>query len=216
MIQKLHRLKRRGGFTLIELIIVVAIIGVLAAILVPMMIGYVTNAQVMSLNSTASTLKNSVDAFLTQADNEGYGMLRSPTNVSRINITIVDRNWTVNRTGGSFSTGGNLQWAASGTGSGFVGQSKTAATNYESLLAITLTDMFPEVDNGTFFVSLNAGKCVAVAFCRDRTSDLVEGVDFPTLQSDGKFPDVFVWNGNNSGITADGEVVGTAPLVPLG
>lgn len=46
------------GFTLVELIVVIAIIGVLAAILVPSMMGYVTKAKFSSANSTAKTLYN--------------------------------------------------------------------------------------------------------------------------------------------------------------
>ena len=37
-------MKRRKGFTLIEIIVVIAIIGVLAAILVPMLLGYIRKA----------------------------------------------------------------------------------------------------------------------------------------------------------------------------
>lgn len=44
------------GFTLVELIVVIAIIGVLAAILVPTMFGYVTKAKCSSANSSAKTL----------------------------------------------------------------------------------------------------------------------------------------------------------------
>ena len=36
---------RKKGFTLIELIVVIAIIGVLAALLVPVMVGYVAKAK---------------------------------------------------------------------------------------------------------------------------------------------------------------------------
>lgn len=64
-------MKNNRGFTLVELVVVIAIIGVLAAILVPSMLNYVKKARLKSANTNAKTAYNAVAEFLADKEAEG-------------------------------------------------------------------------------------------------------------------------------------------------
>ena len=59
------------GFTIIELIVVMVIIAVLAAILVPSMMGFMTNARAAKLNGNAKIVYTAAQLALTDASNSG-------------------------------------------------------------------------------------------------------------------------------------------------
>jgi prepilin-type N-terminal cleavage/methylation domain-containing protein len=69
MTRKTQRLK---GFTLVELLIVVIILGVLAAIVIPQFSSSTTDAKEASLDSNLATLRNSIELYKVQHTNNIY------------------------------------------------------------------------------------------------------------------------------------------------
>ena len=208
MIKKLQALKKRKGFTLVELIVVIAIIGVLAAILVPTMLGYVTSSRVQSANSTATEIKNSINNWITDMDTKGYS-------ISKTSGTPQDT-WDITFTNGACNaiTRSNTAgiWSAAGAAlTGPTGATNNGAGNgvYGYLEEVLESDY--TFNNVAIRAFINEGKCVAVIYYADGSS-LSSITDAPTYAHfAGTSTSAYAWSGTDGITTTTGAVLGTSP-----
>lgn len=218
----IRHLHKKKGFTIVELVVVMAVIGVLAAILVPVLLGVTIRANIGSANSTASEIKKQIGYFLTMADaNRKNYMLMGEDCREVFTLTVSDGNWHIDaaQNPSAFSPD-TVTW---GNAADVDESTTTTSSQYgEELLGMYLKSCFPELRNGVIRANCIKGVCVSAWYTPD-TTDITDINDVPQFGTTAAWVDdngdeitKYRWDGTQAGVSADGYIIGTAPMLDLG
>lgn len=193
----------KKGFTLIELVVVVAIIGVLAGLLVPTMLDAVTNSRIASAQQTAKVIRDRSAEFFTKMDTLMHTHVGE---VQKVVITVDNGTWSM--TGGSAAdwVDGVNHWNTL-PGVSDPGNDPRQNTELLSSLAVSAQSI------GTAYIEMYVEYAHVVGV------SVIEGASAPagTMPAAQDFADrTFGYGGGDrAGRMQDGTVIGTAPILSL-
>lgn len=193
----------KKGFTLIELVVVVAIIGVLAGLLVPTMLDAVTNSRIASAQQTAKVIRDRSAEFFTKMDTQMHTHVGE---VQKVVITVDNGTWSM--TGGSAAdwVDGVNHWNTL-PGVSDSGNDPRQNTELLSSLAVSAQSI------GTAYIEMYVEYAHVVGV------SVIEGASAPagTMPAAQDFADrTFGYGGGDrAGRMQDGTVIGTAPILSL-
>ena len=157
------------------MIVVMCILGILAAIIVPMIGHYVTDAKIASANSSASNIKKNITYFLMELDLEMKGMKRIENSIAQFMFMCKNGQWIVKaecktKVNGKSDTDGSLTfydhknwWNAN---KAFLLKDTTSKkdTNHMLGMARVVADTLVDLRTGFVMAFFKGGVCRGVVY----------------------------------------------------
>lgn len=95
MLRFLQKLKRKKGFTLVELTCVMAIVAIISSMMLPSVTHYFTDAKIVTANASAAQIRKAIQGFLLDLNLKGLGMKRGKHLNSQIIFVCSNHRWLV-------------------------------------------------------------------------------------------------------------------------
>lgn len=194
LIQKIQKLRAKKGFTLVELIVVIAILAVLMAILIPTMMNFVENSRIQSANTTAKNYFDTTKQYVTETEAAAKGVLKDTSAAKKGDIVLL---FKVANTDGKTAV---FTISADTKGVDAAIEGTTTWTTWSDGLKAHLQEQMPNADDSSFvLVEIKTGAVVQTVYSKNTLAiDNYATVVGTSGISEGKY---------------DGAITGSSPVI---